>query len=125
MTAPSKEWTDQFRVGSGGPVLSCSCGRTHVAIDSDDLDSEEAAKYEAKAIEYPKAYVIHHDVDSVSETPFAGRINVDGCECNSMARLEEFVWRERDIILGYYRARSEKAKNEAAGLDAALPGASP
>lgn len=122
MTAASKEWLDQFGVGVGGPTIHCRCGRTHVAIDSDNLTDEERAEYVERKQAKPTAYVIESGVDSVTATLIDGGEIVDGCECGLMARYEHFVATERKAILAYFRAVAEKAEKQAAELNAGMSG---
>lgn len=120
MKHASKEWMDQFKVGGGSVAITCSCTRTHVAIESHDFEDGERARYEAAAKNNPKAYVLHHGIDSVSEHTINGLTIVDECECGTMARFEQFVIRERDFILGYYRAIADKAAKQAAEIGEGL-----
>lgn len=125
MVTASKEWMDQFPCGGGGPAITCSCGRTHVAISSHDLDDSERAVYEKAAKARPEAYVLHGDCDYVTEHTINGQTIVDDCGCGTMVRFESFVLRERDMILGYYRAAAAKAAKQAAEMNAGLAGVEP
>ena len=116
----SKEWMEQFRCGGGAPALTCSCGRTHVAVSSPDFDEGELQRYEASARENPKSYVLHGGCDSVSEHTINGQCIVDECECGTMAKFEAFVLRERELILGYYKAVAARAAGDAASIHNAL-----
>ncbi len=120
MAEASKEWMDQLHIAGGAPALTCTCGRTHVAVESPDFDDGELEHYEASAREKPKSYVLHGGCDSVSEHTINGQCIVDKCECGTMARFEAFVLRERELILGYYRAVAAKAAKQAETISAGL-----
>lgn len=120
MTEASKEWLDQFGVGVGGPSIHCRCGRTHVAIDSDDLTEEERAEYIALHESKPTSVVLENGTDSVTATLIDGGEIVDGCECGLMARYERFVSIERKAILAYFRAVADRAEKQAHELKTGL-----
>ncbi len=119
MADASNEWMGQFNCGGGSTVLDCVCGKTHVAIDSNDLSDEERVSYSTR--EGPRL-VLHYRVDSVTEHTFAGMTIVDDCDCGRMAMIERMVSRERNFILGYFRALASKAERDAAELRAGLDG---
>ena len=120
MAEASKEWMDQYGVGAGGPSIYCQCGRTHVAIDSDDVTDDERAQYVALQGRQPSAFVLVEGVDCVTSTFFDGGEVVDGCECGLMARYEKFVSANRKEILAYFRAVADKAEREASELKAGM-----
>lgn len=122
MAEPSNEWMGQFNIGGGAPVLDCVCGKTHVAIDSDDISEIEVAEHNRKA---GPRYVLHHRIDYVHEHTFAGMTIVDDCDCGRMAMIERLVSVEREFILRYYRALADKAEREAAALRTGLGGEVP
>lgn len=120
MAEASREWLDQYGVGAGGPSIYCHCGRTHVAIDSSDMDDDERKHYVERHKEKPSAYVLVDGVDSVTSTFIDGGEVVDGCECGLMARYEKFVSANRKEILAYFRAVADKAEREASTLKAQM-----
>ena len=109
----SNEWMAQFNVGGGSTAIYCVCGKTHVAIDSNDLSDEERADYRAKE---SKNIILHPGIDSVGEHTFNGWTIVDECDCGRMAAIEQLVNRERAFILSYFRALAHKAEADAAAL---------
>ncbi len=125
MAEASKEWMEQFRFGGGAPALTCTCGKTHVAVESPDFDEGELEHYEARAREKPNSYVLHGGCDSVSEHTINGQCIVDECECGTMAKFEAFVVRERELILGYYKSLAVKAAKEATAITSGLAGIEP
>ena len=120
MTTPAVSLRDEFQ-GGGAPTLTCSCGRTHVAMAGrEDSDRDW---WQALASD-PRRGVVTHPGDCVTQVNTAAGDFVDECECNGMARYEASVWQDRAAILRYFRARANADAAEAARDLAELNGVS-
>ena len=97
---------DKALQGWGGtPVATCQCGRIHYTGMGTDMDPGELEKLEAKRKAQPEKYIPDPDNDSIGVVTFNGVTHVWNCPCESLARWEEWIWNNRELITRYLRAR--------------------
>lgn len=108
-----------FGCGIGGPIIDCSCGRTHCAIENEYISDTERQEFIAMAGKSPKR-VFLHEFESISAKIIDGMSVVIDCECEFLVKLEDILWNERDRILSYYKMRREQEAASIAQLDARL-----
>lgn len=75
-------------------------------------------RWKAQASENPDGVILHYGCDGVRAIMFLGASHIEECRCNSLRRYENIFWDERVVIRTYYKARAEKATQEAAALQA-------
>jgi hypothetical protein len=107
--APSQMFLDAQQHRGGNISVDCSCGITHIAIDSkyytEYYDNE-------KIHEQEEGTQLHTGCDGVGYTLFNGLSFVDECDsCQKRLRqYEEFIWLERDNIRHYLNIRIAQEK---------------
>jgi hypothetical protein len=97
---PSHDFTAAFP-GGGGIWSVCTCGRTHVAIDSRDITESEIEWYTEQKKLDPDGYILVRDVDCVMHSYLNGRIFLDDCPCNGMRPYENLFWNCRQQYKTY------------------------
>lgn len=112
---PSDFFTNQL-MGGGSAHLTCQCGKEHYCPDtmfrdeweSDLLPSWSEHCKQAK-LENPDNVMLHYGYDSVTYNEIDGKGFVYGCTCynKGLAKYENWIWSNRDIIRNYLKARVE------------------
>ncbi len=113
---PSEDFLDAFSGGSAGMIVDCDfCGRVYFSTnDNGDYEEGELEDLRAKAEKDPDGYI---EVDY-----FTSRVEVDGktyaygCKCNKVRRYEDWIWHNREAIVKFLKAKTEK-RFKAAELD--------
>jgi hypothetical protein len=96
---------DKALQGWGGtPVATCQCGRIHFAESGENMDPGELDALKAKRKADPSKYITAEG-DGVGVITFNGVTHVWNCPCESLARIEEWIWAHRETITRYLRAR--------------------
>lgn len=110
---PSKEFIASLGAGVGSPHLSCGfCGREHYCPDSFAISEEEKTNAAYLHEVDPDGAILHHSVDSVSGNILNGIEFVLECPCNGLRLYEDFMWNERETIIKYIKARSQRLAEE-------------
>lgn len=105
-------YTDLFErsfTGGGGINMDCGfCGRHHFEDDehAGDWEEGELERLRDMAGLMPDKYVAHQD--GVMYSNVNGNTYVRGCPCNACVPYEEFIWRHRQQIAEYLKARSDE-----------------
>jgi len=101
--------------GVGSPDLTCGwCGRLHLCPTSKSYtqDEDEGVGWredcERQYKEDPDNVVLHWEWDAISGHELNGILFVDDCPCNGITRYETFIWKERETIRRYLKARIEQ-----------------
>lgn len=115
---PSEIFVDSLP-GGGSHYMTCGyCGRDHYCPDSSSIyrgdDEDDKGDYEyylQEALwaqkEDPDGVIIHYDEDFVAAKDLAGITFVLECPCNGLAKYEDFVWNNRNVIRRYLQDRIE------------------
>lgn len=110
---PSKEFINSLGAGVGSPRLACGfCGREHYCPDSPGISDEEKTSATYLHEVDPDGVILHHNVDSVSANILNGIEFVVECPCNGLRLYEDFMWNERETIIKYIKAKSQRLAEE-------------
>jgi hypothetical protein len=92
---------DIFADNHGSPCIDCGfCGRVHFTHEDEDIN-----KLREKAKKKPEKYLESSD-DSIAWGSLDGRQYPWRCPCDSGHKYEEFIWRHREPIMKYLKARA-------------------
>ena len=111
---PSEEFLKAISAHMSSITGECDfCGRFYYTVNDGSYDYEygEFDRYEAQAKENPDKYICVEG--SVPKTMIDGKTYIRDCECNGVRRYEDWVWSHREIILDYFRRRTELEFKEA------------
>ncbi len=97
-----------FGTGAGSPVITCVCGRTNFADDSNLMDEGEHQRLLDKAAADPKAYCQHTGYDCVSSIELEGVPRVFDCDCHWEHRLQRFLDMHQGAFLQYYKNKVKR-----------------
>ena len=104
----SEEFYEAFHSGIASHCVTCGCGITYFSLGGCWSDSE--ADYD-KMLELsesnPDKYA-KMDPNEAASLIDLGVDFVDGCPCGTSERYENWIWKNRERIIGYIRARSQK-----------------
>jgi len=97
---------------SGSPNVSCEhCGREHFAPDSHhDWEPGELKRMLALAAKDPDRYRATYNIDSISWGILNDKQWVVDCPCNYGRMVEDSIWKDRNIITSYLKARVRRMK---------------
>lgn len=112
---PTEDFVGCF-MGGGGPNAECTCGRVHVAIDSQNLEEESRLHYIAQHKANPEGYILHFDCDYVHYVEINLRSFVDDCPCNGPRVYEDMFWRHRKEYKNYLTIVKMKLLAQAADV---------
>lgn len=115
---PSEMFLDSISGGYGSSELTCDfCGKTHMAYlayDYSRYDEEDSISWQRNCDNElklnPNVIVIHYDWYVVEGKQLDGRTYVTDCDCNSLWRYENWIWRNRETIRNYLKLRCDKEK---------------
>ena len=112
MKEPSAEFK-QAITSMGSLVVICEfCGITHYSSMEGDFEDGELELLEANHKENPDMYVDH--LDEYARCGYLeGKQYVIDCTCNKARPYEDFIWKNRDMIVTYLKAKSEARLKEA------------
>lgn len=108
----------------GHLVADCSlCGRVHFATLEEGVYSEgELEELREKAKKDPEKYIEDPSYDTIA----AGHLNneevVIDCPCNLLRKHEDFIWNNRELIVGYIKNRVQTMKEQVGREDKLLEG---
>jgi hypothetical protein len=116
--APSPEMEDAVCRAGSIHILCELCGRTHFASATPGyFDEGELEDLLTKKQAEPDKCLEDSGADSILYGHIDGKQAVLGCPCNGLSKYEDFIWRNRDVILSYLerrtKARLQKATQEA------------
>jgi hypothetical protein len=104
---PSPEFVRLVCTGAS-PLSECGfCGRTHFVVESNGLSWEpgEHERLLRLAAADPARYVTCEE-ETIRVGNVQGKTVVEGCPCNGLRAVEDFIWREQDLILEYLTRRA-------------------
>jgi hypothetical protein len=110
---PSDFFVKQL-MGGGGVHVTCQCGIEHYCPDTmfrEDCESELIPSWpehcEQAKVDDPEHVMLHYGYDSATYNEIDGKAFVYGCTCydEGLAKYENWIWRNRDILRGYLKAR--------------------
>lgn len=98
-----------FGTGIGSDDLTCDfCKKNHLCPDTRYSDSDTWKEYcETEMAKNPDKVVLHYGCDAVTGRYMDNKLFVIGCDCNGLARYENFIWQHRDTIRNYLKLRIE------------------
>lgn len=111
--APSDFFTNTLH-GGGGVHITCQCGAEHYCPDTmfrEDQESDLIPSWpdhcEQHKLDDPEHVMLHYGYDTVTYSEIDGKAFVYGCECYNvgLAKYENWIWNNRDIIRPYLKAR--------------------
>jgi hypothetical protein len=101
--------------GGGGVHITCQCGIEHYCPEtmySSDYEDEETMPSwqehcEKHKLDDPDGVMLHYGYDSVSYNEIDGKAFVYSCSCynDGLAKYENWIWENRDILRKYLKAR--------------------
>jgi hypothetical protein len=97
---PSHDFESAFP-GGGGPATQCTCGRTHVAIDSENLEEGQREWYLQRHEEDYEGYILVYNCDYVMHSELNGNVFMDDCPCHGMRHYENLFWNSRKQFRTY------------------------
>lgn len=104
---PPSDLFERLVLDAGTPRATCGfCQREHIASEG-YLEEGELAAFQLKAQLSPGRYKIHA-CNSVSIGQLNGVNWVEGCECNSAWKYENFIWSHRTMIIEYLKRRAQE-----------------
>lgn len=109
MADASETFYRAFSSSTGHLVADCQCGRTHFSLFHDEgaYDEGEYEDLIEKMKKEPDKY-IGHDESSVSAIYLNGVKCIEGCTCEYLRKVEDFIWKERLNIIDYLKRRINK-----------------
>jgi len=109
---PPTELFERLVIDAGTPRGTCGfCGREHIASDG-HLDEGELEGFRKKSAISPQRYR-EHACHSVGIGELNGITWVEGCECNSAWKYENFIWSHRRLIIEYLKERTAEMAKQA------------
>lgn len=116
MKKPSDLFTNALH-GGGGASMECQCGILHLCPDNSnyDIGDEEVSwkKYcEDEYKDHPDTVVLSYGYNAIEYKEIDGSVFVYDCKCwDKLAKYENWIWGNRNIIRNYLKARVDYELN--------------
>lgn len=107
----------------GSPQATCCCGRIHFASGTrSEHDYGELERLQDEAAKEPDRFVEDSQDDSIAIATIDGVPFCYGCPCGKLARYENFIWHNREMIVKYIKKRVTAEAAKASADQEALAG---
>lgn len=127
MSVPAADclFVEAFKAGCGAPQLDCRCGRSHYAVESDELSEQTIEEALAANSQSPDKVIVHHGCDAVYATMTGFGLCVDECPCGTIEKYRAIVDRDRSALVRYFLAVDAQQQRDLEKIRAEIGGLQP